>query len=228
VDKKIDRVSKFKVIHDKWRALGVDLFHRVGTEEQLKAYDEELDIESDRIDQLTLDLINKHPLRNKVNKRCEVCGGKGEVPTTYNPLSRWDWWSIGGRWTGTFTDYKPEKDPDNIERCQICGGSGKRTDGVMELNGMTGCNGCQGTGKTVKWPTQWKQFEGDIRPVSALDKKDPSCAVVTPSGRWHERERGFRDTRAVKIQTYNEWAKKFKRLLNTYKNNWAVAVDCHI
>lgn len=36
----------------------------------------------------------------KPDPECEECHGKGTYPSTYNPLSKWDWWSYGGRWNG--------------------------------------------------------------------------------------------------------------------------------
>lgn len=70
----------------------------------------------------------------------------------------WDFWSIGGRWSGLISGYEPDKDPANIETCRLCGGSGTRRDMVV----ANGCNGCRGTGKRVKWPTQWGFHEGDV------------------------------------------------------------------
>jgi len=29
-------------------------------------------------------------------------GPEGQVYSTYNPLSRWDWWTVGGRWTDVY------------------------------------------------------------------------------------------------------------------------------
>lgn len=31
---------------------------------------------------------------------CEDCGGTGVSTTTYNPESKWDWYAVGGRWSG--------------------------------------------------------------------------------------------------------------------------------
>jgi len=39
------------------------------------------------------------PLEN-----CEECKGTGVSRTTYNPRSKWDWYSIGGRWDGIFSE----------------------------------------------------------------------------------------------------------------------------
>ena len=53
----------------------------------------------------------------------------------------WDWYQIGGRWTGTHVPgYDPNTDPENIE------------------------NG------SVKWPTSWVHFTGDIMKVEELPK----------------------------------------------------------
>lgn len=37
--------------------------------------------------------------------------GRAYTTSTYNPQSKWDWWVIGGRWTGYFA-VKPEHDGD--------------------------------------------------------------------------------------------------------------------
>lgn len=86
-----------------------------------------------------------------------------------NPSKKWDWWQIGGRWTGMLAiSYDPSEDPENKERCFLCGGTGKRED--MEC--VSGCNGCKGTGISIKWPTQWRAVgsvarRGDV-PIEAI------------------------------------------------------------
>jgi hypothetical protein len=42
------------------------------------------------------------------------------------PASRWDWWVVGGRWTGLFSDYDPNTDIKNWSICNYCGGTGSR------------------------------------------------------------------------------------------------------
>jgi len=69
-----------------------------------------------------------------------------------NPNAKWDWWQVGGRYSGKFSPgYDPETDPNHQETCWLCRGTGKRIDMVVE----NGCNGCQGKGISTKWPTQW-------------------------------------------------------------------------
>lgn len=92
----------------------------------------------------------------------------------------WDWYQIGGRWTGLFDGYDPEKDEANIKVCNLCGGTGTRPDMKCE----SGCNGCGGTGKSVEWPTQWKRHEGDVMPVALLTKEAFEKVLSHCAPRW--------------------------------------------
>lgn len=57
----------------------------------------------------------------------EYCYGGGVIKSTYNPKSKWDWWVIGGRWTGVFKpDYNAYTDPQNQRTCDLCNGLGRR------------------------------------------------------------------------------------------------------
>lgn len=43
-------------------------------------------------------------------------GPDGQVYSTYNPLARWDWWTVGGRWTDVYGDMQGIVIPEYIER----------------------------------------------------------------------------------------------------------------
>lgn len=79
----------------------------------------------------------------------------------------WDWYQIGGRWTGILDGYDPSTDPRNQEKCNLCDGTGKRKD----IQCVNGCNGCEGTGIAEKWPTQWAEHPGDVMPVKNLTQE---------------------------------------------------------
>lgn len=160
------------------------------------------------------------------------CGGTGKYLTTYNPKSKWDWHVIGGRWTGALVpEYDPEADPENIETCSICGGTGLRTDdlGIKERkrDPEYTCNGCQGEGKHAKWPTQWKKFRGDILPTLLVPKEFSPFAIITPDGQWHEH--GKMGWWAIVSDEDDGWEEKAKSIINDFrKTTTAVIVDCHI
>lgn len=75
----------------------------------------------------------------------------------------WDWYVIGGRWTGTLTGYDPTKDERNIEVCRLCSGTGDRKD--LELpDWKKECNGCNGTGKCVKF--SFIEVDDNVQPLT--------------------------------------------------------------
>ena len=137
-----------------------------------------------------------------------------------------DWWQIGGRWTGTLSGYQPEDDPANIEVCSHCNGTGTRTDMTV----ADGCNGCHGTGKAVKWPTEWARHTGDVVPVETLTQEAISKHfhnIVCDGHGWFggERYEPWHDDVQAKFQKMAlppvEWIKK------EYAGGVAVVVDCH-
>ena len=60
---------------------------RLTVEELLAPYDENVEVE---------------PYAT-VCEPCSDCNQKGARITTHNPLSKWDWWMIGGRWENHFS-----------------------------------------------------------------------------------------------------------------------------
>lgn len=153
----------------------------------------------------------------------------------------WDWYQIGGRWTGHVSGYVPETDPRNHEPCWLCQGTGKRTDmlGIAERlkNPAYTCNGCQGIGQMLKHPTQWAPSQNDVAPVqSALDRQVAFYAIVTPDGVWHQRtveygdtffkptEAAWREREAAHIAA---WKAECRHLLEDHDLHLLVVVDCH-
>ncbi len=45
--------------------------------------------------------------REAPDAACDECGGSGLETTTYNPLSKWDWYRVGGRWDGFISGIDP-------------------------------------------------------------------------------------------------------------------------
>lgn len=143
-----------------------------------------------------------------------------------NPNKKWDWWQIGGRWTAAFAgdDYDPSKDRKNMEVCWLCRGTGKRKDMVS----VNGCNGCEGTGIAVKWPTQWAQHEGNVALVKTAIGKVTPFAVVTPEGEWIEKGQMGWWGIVQNEEDEEAWKASVMKIFNKYLDHKVVAVDCHI
>lgn len=128
----------------------------------------------------------------------------------------WDWYQIGGRWTGWLTGYDPTKDPGNIKTCWLCDGTGTRRDMVV----ANGCNGCRGTGRMLEWATNWKRHDGDVQPVARvadmLGDRTP-FALVDETGAAHRDDVGEDEP----------WRKELRAYLDRNRDGRVVVVDYH-
>lgn len=77
--------------------------------------------------------------------------------------SRWDWYVVGGRYTGRLSGYDPESDPRNYATCWLCHGTGTRPDMTVK----NGCNGCSGTGTARNFHNA--KHDGDIQIKKNVD-----------------------------------------------------------
>ena len=82
----------------------------------IRAIEERVDAEADAED-----------VKIAAEPNCEECSGSGMRETTYNPKSKWDWYQVGGRWTGMIDPpgYSPMDDPKNVIQCFHCRGHRK-------------------------------------------------------------------------------------------------------
>lgn len=169
---------------------------------------------------------------------CEECKGRGEFVTRSNPKGYWDWYQLGGRWSGYLVDYDPETDPTKYEVCFLCRGTGKRNDALgrkmrAEDPAYT-CNGCNGTGKALQWPTSWDAHPADLMPLAAvLERWQPEThtpfALVTADGLWHQRgDMGGFGT-ASNEQDQEVWQKFVLEQLRAHDPAATIVatVDCH-
>lgn len=148
--------------------------------------------------------------------------------------SKWDWWQIGGRWTGRLSGYKPADDPRNIENCDLCNGTGKRPDlaaisSQEWANECGGCNGCKGKGTRVKWPTAWAEHEGNICRVADIRDGFRPYAIVTPDGKWYDSgSMGWFGCKREDTMNDEAWDDQAKRIMDAHAEMNAVLVDCHV
>jgi hypothetical protein len=56
------------------------------------------------------DYAEHHPAFGKPKTDCDECNGTGFYPSTYNPLSKWDWYRVGGRFDGRITNNPQESE----------------------------------------------------------------------------------------------------------------------
>lgn len=147
--------------------------------------------------------------------------------------SKWDWWQIGGRWTGALSGYDPEADPLNIEICDLCNGSGTRNDKIAKqlrsTNPSFTCNGCRGKGERGVWPTRRHEHDGDVMRVADIRSDFTPFAIVTPDGRWFDSgSMGWFGVKQEDTMSKEAWEDQWKQIRAAFPDHVGVIVDCHV
>lgn len=174
------------------------------------------------------------------NPECPECHGTGFYRSQYNPKSKWDWWTIGGRWTGSLGTYRPEMDKANYVKCYMCNGTGSRPDGDYSKSNTwarkgndlypvkpnaRGCNVCYGSGMNLKWSSEFKNVD-NVMVVSQINPHFTPYSLITPDGEWHEK--GHMGWFGISSNEDDNWPERYKMLIARYQANTAVLCDLHI
>lgn len=128
--------------------------------------------------------VSEDPTGNEESILNDLMGPSEEDDNGY-----WDWFVHGGRWTGAHDGYEPANDIRNYEVCDLCHGTGQRTDGDFTndpvwVEQSRGCNSCAGTGAKRSWENA--PHDGDTMALDSV-KQDLDCftLVVEGHGTYH-------------------------------------------
>lgn len=88
----------------------------------------------------------------------------------------WDFWTIGGRYTGALDGFDPLQDPENQETCPRCSGSG-----IGAAPGEE-CPRCRASGRVATSPQRWRRHPGDVQSLHRVVHLDLPATLVTPAG----------------------------------------------
>lgn len=149
--------------------------------------------------------------KNSPRADCEECHGTGKTLSTYNPDSKWDWYSIGGRWRGYF----------------------KLKDGKEGRQGVPGVF----DNETLVQGGVDQALKGDIDFVGTLEahKKawDNTISIATHAvvkdGKWYEVGSMGWWGMVTNKKDENEWDAEFEKLVYSLPDDVLLTVfDCHI
>ena len=233
-DKQVGSIDTFRKKHDK-----IPADKRPDWKEFIKPYVE-----------LENKLLRQHPLYNKPNPKCKECHGSGKMMTTYNPNSKWDWYSIGGRWTGFF-----KVKPEAIDRV-VLGEPGLMTEKpkdqlkadivrkrdidfeVMEKEGLIAARkGFNEAFKKFPKNAEMRDLMYGIQPdiskkayIEQVRRRSVlQTFAVVKDGKWNEQgEIGWGGAISNR-KSDDEWATEFKKLIDNLPDHTLLTVvDCHI
>lgn len=132
----------------------------------------------------------------------ETVNDEGRVIRRTNPNAKWDWWSIGGRWTGLLR-MKPG------------------TDGVL------GRRAWCAEAAEIGTADQARVADIDLAAMREAGKPLRTFAVVK-DGQWFEKGKMGWWACVSDAKVEDQWTDEFDKLLAASGDAWLTIVDCHI
>lgn len=164
----------------------------------------------------------------------------GNVWSTYNPLSKWDWYSIGGRWGGALIIHpKPEdeeyewRDDDDLYYTDCALVSHVDFEEMRRQKVEEGLLPYEDFIKNSFYTEKYMRARYPDEDTYIKSQTNFSTyAVVTPDGEWHAPGRmGWFGQSSEKPADAIEWDEKYyERFIEpAIANGWEITiVDCHI
>lgn len=206
----------------------------------------------DRREELSKQLSDQF---HKPVEGCERCGGTGKVKTTYNPKSKWDWYSLGGRWSGYFK-LKPGKEGvQGVHRAkEFAAISGAKVDDLPQDYVDQARKGDIDFERMIKDSVEaaektWAEYEkakaesdkyidsewsfgikdGETKESFIKRNASVSTYAVIKDGEWYgQGEMGWFGI-STGDASNEEWNKKFEELLDSVSDDTLISIyDLHI
>ena len=148
---------------------------------------------------------------------------EGNIYSTYNPDSKWDWYSIGGRWSGEFI-------PEDEAIVKDIDFSMNKEDYEQALKFWKE-NVDGDTDKLFYKKEYYYDRYGTAEKYAEYCASFSTYAVITPDGKWHAPgEMGYWGMSSESDDEYRDWHDHYKeRFIDTADPEWVLTiVDCHI
>lgn len=165
----------------------------------------------------------------------------GNIYSTYNPNSKWDWYQEGGRWGGMLR-LKPEARErlgyDTADEARVgdidFSPDKDEYDGALRFWDVVVDGKPQEDGEniwTIYNPDYFRDRYGDRETYARLTSQFSTFAVVTPDGIWQEKgEMGWFGCSDETHEESRDWDEHYQeRFIDAADPNWILTiVDCHI
>lgn len=151
---------------------------------------------------------------------------EGNIWSTYNPQSRWDWYSVGGRWG---KHPIPLKDGSSAVECPVSEidfeiDQEEYDEALKHWSELTETDE-NGLLKSEYFKIRYKDAETYARSQSQFS----THAIVTPDGKWIEKGKmGWFAYCSATPEEERAWDADYENLVSKYKDYVATFVDCHI
>ncbi len=158
----------------------------------------------------------------------------GNIYSTYNPQSKWDWWTEGGRWSGMLNKDGEEVDSGRVGDLifpfdkEIYEDALRFWDVVIDHKPA---REGEEYGPLFYREEYYREYYGDRETYARQQASFSTYAVVTPDGEWHSAgDMGWFGCSSESAEESRDWYDHYKeRFLDAADPDWMLTIcDCHI
>lgn len=224
----------------------VAVFHRIDQkiDSLLEPYNENTKVKPyiEFTKQQAIDYARKHLLNcdKSSDEKCWkiMAAGKktdkdGNIYTTYNPNSKWDWWMVGGRFEKQLKVGKHLASQAYMEDIDFSRDEETYKDALdfwdVVIDGKPSSAGKDYF--TLYDKDYYLKYYGDRETYARYRSHFSTYAVITPDGKWYaEGEMGMFGCSSASPEEFRKWHDHYKEIfLDNADPKWVLTiVDCHI
>ena len=158
----------------------------------------------------------------------------GNELSTYNPKSKWDWYIIGGRWSGMLTRKGEDADDSmGYDSLPIKDIDFSRDEVLYAKHYDWWVNNIDN--EVEEWndiytKEYYQETYNDAEDYANQNSQFGTFAILTPDGEWHERgEMGWFGFSSETPDEGRQWCNNYMDIINSVPDNYYMTiVDCHI
>ena len=157
----------------------------------------------------------------------------GNIYSTYNPRSAWDWWTVGGRWGGMLRVNGKPADSGRVGDMDFPVDRGAY-EAALRFWDVVVDHKPAGPGEvpfSLYSEEYYREYYGDRETYARQMASFSTYAVITPDGEWHAPGRmGWFGCSSESADESRDWYGHYKeRFLDAADPDWILTIiDCHI
>ena len=191
--------------------------------------------------QEAIDYARKHyQTEGKSDEECwqmvadgEQTDEDGNIYSTYNPNSKWDWWTEGGRWGGMLRLHGEPADSGRVKDLEFPFDHEAYEHALRFWEVVIDHQQAKPDEEFPTFYTEeyYREHYGNRENYARQMAEFSTYAVVTPDGEWHAPgEIGWWGCSSETGEQAQDWYRNYKeRFLDTADPDWTLnLIDCHI
>lgn len=157
----------------------------------------------------------------------------GNILSCYNPDAKWDWWEVGGRWSGMLKTAEGNVDEAKVKDIDFSRDEEAYRKALRFWDVIVDKKPADPDEDFSTWykPEYFKDTYGDRETYAKVISDFSTFAVILPDGSWHEEgTMGWFGCSSATPDDTKSWGKNYKeRFLDTADPELILTiVDCHI